>query len=972
MYDFDEFAIVQGNCSNCSIRHFNETFSSTSNQLLVMNFNIQSFDSKYDEFSAFLDEINLKPHILILTETWFSPTTCSEIPGYKAYHCTRAGDNHHGGVSAFILETLNLSCLHFSCKVKPELEHVRIILKPNNENRKKIEIVGAYRPPYRPLLDDFFRSFESILNSMGSNNDQIIAGDFNLCGLVRNPILDKYLDIMRSYNFMPHLNIVTRPNPRGNDSLIDHIWSNFGFSFQSGVFNEIAISDHFINFVFLPIETSMSKTKIKFRDHSENNILKMIDRLTNFKLFFPLLTATMGSNSKFDLFHDELERIYQACCPIKVKEISTNRLKKPWLSQQLLDDIHKKYEIFKRYKNGLIQYDQFLNYKKELQKKIKIAKNNYYLNKFESCRGDSSSTWKLTNNILGRKNKTKTPNSLMHNDDEVIDRKKICNIFNHYFVNVGHNLASAINNNSINPINYLGDRSLNTFSFMATTPQEIFNTIKTFDNKKSSLNNVPTFIIKKISHIISPLLSEIFNQCINEGIFPDKLKTGRVTPLYKEGNLTEVSNYRPITSLSVFSKLFEKLVHKRMISFISRYNLIKPNQFGFQKSKCTSDAILEFLENVYDSFNENKYYLAIFLDFSKAFDTICHDILLKKLEHMGFRGPIYHWIKSFLLNRKQFVRIGDSSSEILDTKMGVPQGSTLGPLFFILYINDMSNTLQNLNIVHFADDSTIHTALNKNMNIASQINTNLSHVNRWLLANKLYLNIGKTKYMLLSIKEKPPDLNLIIGNSCIERTNVQKFLGIYIDDKITFGVHTNKISAKISRGVGILRKMKQTVPRSVLKQLFFSFIYSRFTYGITCYGSAYQNQIQRIKNLIRRALKLVINSETLTPEICKNERLFNFEMAYEYFCSINMYRIIQLNNHEFLAAKLLSYQNSHSHETRSVQNQNLNLPLFRKSKCQRSFLYNGIQIWNTLPLNIRIVQDDLNSFKKLLKNHLLS
>ena len=133
---------------------------------------------------------------------------------------------------------------------------------------------------------------------------------------------------------------------------------------------------------------------------------------------------------------------------------------------------------------------------------------------------------------------------------------------------------------------------------MATTPQEIFNTIKTFDNKKSSLNNVPTFIIKKISHIISPLLSEIFNQCIYEGTFPNKLKTGRVTPLYKEGNLTEVSNYRPITSLSVFSKLFEKLVHKRITSFISRYNLIKPIQFGFQKSKCTSDAILEFLENV--------------------------------------------------------------------------------------------------------------------------------------------------------------------------------------------------------------------------------------------------------------------------------------------------------------------------------------------------------------------------------------
>ena len=822
------------------------------------------------------------------------------------------------------------------------------------------------------MLDNFFRSIEAIIKKLGANNDQILAGDFNICGISRSPLADRYLDFMRTFNFVPHINKITRPNPLGTDSCIDHIWSNFGFSFQSGVFNEVIISDHYINFALLPIELSTSKQKIMFRDHSEANILSMIDRLTNFKLFFPLLTATLNSNSKFNLFYDELDRIYKTCCPIRTKEISTNRLKKPWISQQLLNDIHEKYEIFKKYKNGLVQYDQFRNYKNELKRKINAARNKYYLYKFENCSGNTSSTWKLTNNILGRKNKSKIPPSLMHDSDEITDSKKICNVFNQYFVNVGTNLASTIHNNDINPINYLGNRQQNSFSFMATTPLEVFNIIKKFDNKKSSLNNIPIFILKKISHIISPLLSDIFNHSINDGIFPEKLKTGRVTPLHKEGDLNDVSNYRPITSLSVFSKLFEKLVHKRMISFISRYNLINPNQFGFQKNKCTSDAILEFLENVNDSFNEKQYYLAIFLDFSKAFDTICHEILLKKIEHMGFRGPIYQWIKSFLTNRKQFVSVGDSSSEILDTKMGVPQGSTLGPLFFILYINDMCNSFENLKIVHFADDSTIHTPLNRNMDITPQINTSLSYINGWLVANKLHLNIGKTKYMIISIKDKPPDLNLTVGSSNIERTNVQKFLGIYIDDKVTFSEHTNKIAAKLSQGVGLLRKMKHTVPRNVLKQLFYAFIYSRFTYGITCYGSAYQNQIQRIKSLINRALKIVVNSDTLTPEICKNARLFDFDLAYKYFCSINMYRIIQLNHHEYLATKLQSYQTNHSHRTRSVLNQNLKLPLFTLTKCQRSFLYNGIKIWNSLPLDIRIIDDDLNSFKRMLKNHLLS
>ena len=213
---------------------------------------------------------------------------------------------------------------------------------------------------------------------------------------------------------------------------------------------------------------------------------------------------------------------------------------------------------------------------------------------------------------------------------------------------------------------------------------------------------------------------------------------------------------------------------------------------------------------------------------------------------------------------------------------------------------------------------------------------------------------------------------MTVGNSHIDRTRLQKFLGIYLDDKLTFAEHTRKISKKLSQGVGVIRKIKPTIPRAVLRQLFYSLIYSKFTYAITCYGSAYQNQIQRVKSLVNRALKLVLNRPSVTSELCRNERIFDFDMAYKYFCSINMYRILCLDNHNFLANKVLSYQTHHSYETRSVINETLTLPFFRRSKCKRSFLYNGINIWNELPLRLKTVQDDLNSFKKLLKDHILS
>ena len=304
--------------------------------------------------------------------------------------------------------------------------------------------------------------------------------------------------------------------------------------------------------------------------------------------------------------------------------------------------------------------------------------------------------------------------------------------------------------------------------------------------------------------------------------------------------------------------------------------------------------------------------------------------------------------------------------------MGVPQGSTLGPLLFILYINDMSNSLSNIKVVHFADDSTLHISLEKNQNIAPQINAELDIVNTWLVSNKLYLNIGKTKYMIFNIMDNPPDLALAIGNSLIQRTNVKKFLGMYIDDKLRFGDHTHNICVKMRRSVGVMRRLSIFVPRSVLKQLYYSFIYSRFTYGIICYGSAYQNQIQRLKNVINRALKLVFNQTAITSDLLRRENMLDFDMAYRYFCTIKIYKVLRVNNHESLAAKINSFQTYHTHETRAVVNQELTLPYYNRTKCQNSFIYRGIKFWNNTPLELRNIPNDVNAFKRLLKRFLLT
>ena len=557
----------------------------------------------------------------------------------------------------------------------------------------------------------------------------------------------------------------------------------------------------------------------------------------------------------------------------------------------------------------------------------------------------------------------------MNDGKLVTDESEVGNYFNEYFTRVGSNLAEGIISNNIDPLTYMGDRLPNSFFFHETNAEEVSKLIYSFKNKKCPIDSIPTFILKKVSGIISPILADLFNDSIKEGIFPEVLKLGRVIPLHKAGSHTQISNFRPITTLSVFSKLFEKLVHKRLLKFITKFSIINLNQFGFQKSKNTSDAILEFLDYAFESLNNNKFLASVFLDFSKAFDTISLEILLKKLHFMGFRGLIHSWIRSYLENRKQFVSIGISNSNVLGTTMGVPQGSTLGPILFILYINDMKNCLNSLNLIHFADDSTLYIDYNKNFDITSTINSDLNSIYTWLSANKLFLNVDKTKYLIVNNRDSPPNLPICIGNSFIERTDTHKFLGVHIDDRLNFRIHTRILSAKVSRAVGLIRKMKVIVPSDVLRNLHYCFVYSKFTYALPAFAHSYQNSVGRLSKNIDKSLKILTNQQTINLEVCSSHKLFNFELATKYFSCIKMYQIMKMHWHKYFYDKINSFQVIHAHETRSSDSEQLNAPLLRSSKCQRSFLFRSIKIWNEIPLFIRN-SVKLTIFKSQLRNFL--
>ena len=361
----------------------------------------------------------------------------------------------------------------------------------------------------------------------------------------------------------------------------------------------------------------------------------------------------------------------------------------------------------------------------------------------------------------------------------------------------------------------------------------------------------------------------------------------------------------------------------------------------------------------------------MYLDFSKAFDTINHSILLRKLDHMGFRGSINTWLKSFLTGRKQFVSIGNSNSEIRETFMGVPQGSTLGPICFILYIADMKNCLAIMKAVHYADDSTLYLNIDRNSDGTETINSELESLNKWLTTNKLLLNTNKTRYMIIHNRIEPPNLNLLIDNVSIARVTSHKFLGIFIDDKLKFDVHTQYLCSKISRNLGVIRKIKSFVPNSVIRQLHFSLIFSHIVYGITSYGFASANSTKRLSNLVLRSLKLVLNVNTLTPELYKTEKLFNFDLALKFFTVVKLYQAINCDRDSYFSVRIQSFQNQHNHNTRSQNTELLSLPMRSFSKSQNCFIYKGLKFWNELPVSVRN-SENIRIFKRMAKNFLLS
>ena len=473
---------------------------------------------------------------------------------------------------------------------------------------------------------------------------------------------------------------------------------------------------------------------------------------------------------------------------------------------------------------------------------LKRKRENYFLDLFHQHRKNSKETWKVINSLLGKSKSKNSCSSLKDDHREIHDPTEVSNKFNHYFANVAHEIRKSIPSNTSDLTDHIqprGSQSSSSAFFSMTSESEVSALVKKLKPKSSfGIDGISTDIVKALPPNILSAITHIFNQSLDKGYFPTKFKTAKVIPIYKKkGSRSSVENYRPISLLSCLSKVLEKIVSKRMVSFLHKKNFFSKYQFGFRKGLSTSHAISLLVNKITEAMNRKEKTLGIFLDFSKAFDLMDHDILLKKLNSCGIRGIANDWIKSYLTGRKQLVfNNGHWSSTILDITIGTPQRSILGPLLFIIYINDLPNCLEFSSPVLYADDSNLLISHNDPQELIRRGNIDLINVRNWLNKNKLSLNTSKTQAVIFRTPNTtiPGNLNsLKLDANVIEISDKTEFLGTTITKSLSWNPHMKNLKSTLRRNLGVCRKIRSHVGQDAMLKLYHSLIESRITYALT-------------------------------------------------------------------------------------------------------------------------------------------
>lgn len=798
-------------------------------------------------------------------------------------------------------------------------------------------------------------------------------GDYNIdmFRLNEHAPTQEFVDSLFSHMFYPLINRPTRITAH-SATLIDNIFTNHLTQTLLSVILINDASDHLPVLAFILNETIPSQCceKTVVRDFSENNIINFRTHLTH--LNWSSLLVDTDPNESYKSLSIEFLKIYDQNFPTKIiKTKKYNNYLAPWMTKALLISIRKKNKLYKKFltSQNSLHESRYKKYKNKLTHLIKIAKKQYYEEKFEEVKNNHKATWRLINEVINkRKARPSFPSSFKSGNNILSDPSDIANSFCKYFTNVGPDLARKIPNTNISFHSFLNsgcNKSIFLRPTNANELQEICNLFKT--GKSPGYDNISMYVIKRSFDLLAEPLANIINVSLSTGIFPNKLKIAKIIPVFKTGEQNSFTNYRPISLLTNFSKFFEKVMQKRLISFIERHEILYKFQFGFRSKHSTSHSLISLVNNIASDIDRGHIAAGIFIDLSKAFDTLDHQVLLSKLEYYGIRGVALQWIRSYLLNREQFVQFRYTCSSFNKIKCGVPQGSILGPLLFILYINDLPNALELAKSFLFADDTSVYYSHLDIKNLEIILNRELANLDVWMKSNKLSVNISKTNYVIFRPRQRKLNINLCLqyDNQTLIQKQCIKFLGVYIDENLSWKIHINNICKKIAKSVGIIYRSRHLLSPTTKLCLYYTLIYPYLTYCNIVWSSTYVTNLNRIYLLQKRVVRALTNSDyrAHSSPLFYQLKILDIFKLNSFYIGTFMFKYHHHLLPECFDNLFITNNQVHSYNTRSATN-------YRSHACRTNIkkftiLSVGPNTWNSFPPYIT-AKITISSFKNQL------
>lgn len=845
----------------------------------------------------------------------------------------------HGGVAIYIRKEIDFQKVYVEQFCDNFNFEATVVYVPN----QNCVIVAIYRSPNGDIFK-FLSRFTDLLDfvSMKIKSQIIVAGDFNIDFLKSSPLKNTLLDIVQSYNLKCLVNEPTKINLKSK-TCYDNIMTNLSVDYNLKI-HPHKFGDHLgITLCFDSFNAPLSDYALtKYRPINSANLLKFYESVAKLD-FSNVYKNTEPAEVAFNSFHITIVDTFKNCFPeiTSHKKINRNR-KLNWFTEDLrkLRSRVDAMDVVRRNTNSEVLLKYFVSVKSDYRRMLIQAKRDANDKFINNAVNKSKAVWHLINSELNISKKQYQKNNFSADE------------FNIFFTEVAHNivknLPSKNNNSSYAFLNNSRKSPINSFYFEHTTDSEVIHHILSLKNSTSrDTYGLNAQVIKHISLIVSKPLSHLINRCVDEEVFPRCLKIAKTVALFKKGDSDEIGNYRPISILPIFSKIFESIIKDRLSNFFETKKLFACEQFGFRKMKNTTQAVSDIVDTIIQAFDNGESSCLTLIDLSKAFDCVDHNILLDKLYYYGIRGNTHGLMHSYLSNRAQSVFEKNSKSDERQINIGVPQGSILGPLLFLIFINDLPININESKSVLFADDINLLNVGKDEEVLKKTKKTSMKKTNEWLTANKLVMNTSKNKTILFSLK---PECNL---------TYTGKLLGITLDAKLTWKLHIDALASKLNSVLYQLKKLTIYCQPKTALTFYHSNFKSLLTYGIMLWGDS--SHVIRVFAIQKKAVRALSGCHDQTVH-CKPffKKLNILPLPCLFIFSILLYAHSNM---------CLFTKNCDNHKYSTRKKDNYVIPLHRLERTQQSGKFIAVKLLNCLPVELKTM--NLEKYKITLKKVLM-